>query len=234
MTSEENCSRVQPASVLQTLQGCMNCGMLQWFLQPAVVFWPLVHFLSSAPCQYDFSYGGSACCKAAAYTQDNTNTDIHASSRIWTCDPQCLNGQRYFNWQWLVCVLVLSLIASVVSWSRVPGYRSRGPGFHSRSYQIFWEVVGLEWGPLSLMSKIEELLGRNSCGFSLESQDYGRGDLLRWLRDTLYLQKLAPTSPTSGSLSFGIVRSQTQATQSFWVLSVSKLCYYMVRWWMKI
>jgi hypothetical protein len=30
---------------------------------------------------------------------------------------------------------------------RAPGYRSRGPGFYSRRYQIFWEVVGLEWGP---------------------------------------------------------------------------------------
>jgi hypothetical protein len=33
---------------------------------------------------------------------------------------------------------------------RVPGNRSRGPGFDSRRYQIFWEVVGLERGPLSL------------------------------------------------------------------------------------
>jgi hypothetical protein len=29
---------------------------------------------------------------------------------------------------------------------RVPGYRSRGPRFDSRRYQIFWEVVGLERG----------------------------------------------------------------------------------------
>jgi hypothetical protein len=35
---------------------------------------------------------------------------------------------------------------------RVPGYRSKGPGFDSRRYQIFWEVVGLERGPLSLVS----------------------------------------------------------------------------------
>jgi hypothetical protein len=35
---------------------------------------------------------------------------------------------------------------------RVPGYRSRDPGFDSRLYQIFWEVVGLERGPLSLVS----------------------------------------------------------------------------------
>jgi hypothetical protein len=33
----------------------------------------------------------------------------------------------------------------------VPGYRSRGPGFDSRRYQIFWQVVGLEWGPIRLV-----------------------------------------------------------------------------------
>jgi hypothetical protein len=32
---------------------------------------------------------------------------------------------------------------------RVPCYRSRGPRFDSRRYHIFWEVVGLERGPLS-------------------------------------------------------------------------------------
>jgi hypothetical protein len=40
---------------------------------------------------------------------------------------------------------------------RVPGYRSRDPGFGVRRYQIFCEVVGLERGPLSLVSRIEEL-----------------------------------------------------------------------------
>jgi hypothetical protein len=34
---------------------------------------------------------------------------------------------------------------------RVPGYRSKGPGFDSRRYQIFWEIMGLERGPLSLV-----------------------------------------------------------------------------------
>jgi hypothetical protein len=42
----------------------------------------------------------------------------------------------------------------------VPGYRSRGPGFGSRHYEIFWEVVDLEGGPYSLVSTTEELLGR--------------------------------------------------------------------------
>jgi hypothetical protein len=35
-------------------------------------------------------------------------------------------------------------------------------GFDSRRYQIFWDVVGLERGPLSLVSTIEELLERKN------------------------------------------------------------------------
>jgi hypothetical protein len=71
---------------------------------------------------------------------------------------------------------------------RAPGHRSWGPGFDSRHYQIFWEVVGLERGPLSRMSTTEELLGKNSSGSGLENREYGRGDPLRWPRDTLYPQ----------------------------------------------
>jgi hypothetical protein len=33
-------------------------------------------------------------------------------------------------------------------------------GFNSQRYQIFWEVVGLELGPLSLVSTTEELFER--------------------------------------------------------------------------
>jgi hypothetical protein len=96
---------------------------------------------------------------------------------------------------------------------RVPGYRSRGPGFHSRRYQIFWEVVGLERGSLSLVSTIEELLEWKSSGYGLENREYGRGDLLRWPRDTLYPQKLALTSSTYGGRSVGIVRLRTKTTE---------------------
>jgi hypothetical protein len=46
---------------------------------------------------------------------------------------------------------------------RVPGYRSRDPGFDSRRYQIFSEVVGVERGPLSLVRITEELLERKAA-----------------------------------------------------------------------
>jgi hypothetical protein len=85
-------------------------------------------------------------------------------------------------------------------------------GFDSRRYQIFWEVVGLERGPLSLVSTIEDLLERKSRAFALESQEYGRRDSWHWPSGTLYSQNLAQTSPTSGGRSFGIVLSRTQAT----------------------
>jgi hypothetical protein len=41
---------------------------------------------------------------------------------------------------------------------RVSGYRSKGPGFDSRPYQIFWEVGGLVRGPLSLVRTTESYL----------------------------------------------------------------------------
>jgi hypothetical protein len=45
------------------------------------------------------------------------------------------------------------------------------PGFDSRPYQIFWEVGGLERGPLSLVRTIEELLEWKSSGSGLENRD---------------------------------------------------------------
>jgi hypothetical protein len=45
-------------------------------------------------------------------------------------------------------------------------------------YQIIREAVGLERGPLSLVSTIEELLGRKSSGSGLEIREYDRKDPL--------------------------------------------------------
>jgi hypothetical protein len=47
----------------------------------------------------------------------------------------------------------------------------------------------------------------------LEIIEYGHRDPSRWPRGTLYAQKLALSSPTSGDRLIGIVRSQTQAIE---------------------
>jgi hypothetical protein len=110
----------------------------------------------------------------------------------------------------------------------VSGYRSRGPGFDSRRYQIFWEVMGLDWGPLSLMSTIEELLWRKSSGSSLENPEYGRRDPLFWPCNTLYPQKLALISPTNSGHSVVIVLSRTKATE-FMFTEVCRVVYLKFR-----
>jgi hypothetical protein len=75
--------------------------------------------------------------------------------------------------------------------------------------------VGLERGPHSLVSTIEELLGRKRNGSGLEIREYGLRDPSRWPRGILYPHKLALTSPTSGGLSVGIVRSWLRPRRCF-------------------
>jgi hypothetical protein len=68
----------------------------------------------------------------------------------------------------------------------VPGYRSRGPGSILATTRLFWEVAGVERGPLSLVSTIEELPERQiNWVFRPENREYGRKDPLRWPRDSL-------------------------------------------------
>jgi hypothetical protein len=132
------------------------------------------------------------------------------------------------GWKFVVpCILSDHLCGLVV---RVPGYRSRDPGFDSRRYQSFWEVVGLEWGPLSLVSTTEELLGRNSSSSGLENREYGRGDPLRWPHDILYPQKLALTSPTSGGRSVGIIRLWAKATEFVFYFCILSQVLVTCRW----
>jgi hypothetical protein len=88
--------------------------------------------------------------------------------------------------------------------------------------------VGLERGSLSLMSTIEELLGRNSSSFSLEIREYGHGDPSFWPCDTLYPQELTLISPTSGSHSVSVVSSSTKA-MAFVCLSVCVFCNMLMK-----
>jgi hypothetical protein len=81
-------------------------------------------------------------------------------------------------------------------------------------------AVGLERGPLGLVSTIEELLERKSSGSGLENREYCLGIRRTHHATPLYPQMLAQTSPTSGFRSVGIVRSRTKATELLLLLLV--------------
>jgi hypothetical protein len=83
-------------------------------------------------------------------------------------------------------------------------------GSDSLHYQIFW-VVGLEQGPLSLVSTTEDLLGRKSSGSGLETREHDVGIRYADNATPSIRKKLALTSLTSGGRSVGIVRSETKA-----------------------
>jgi hypothetical protein len=99
--------------------------------------------------------------------------------------PLCSSGQS----SWLLNGDVLSpvryelIYICYVEESRPPLWSSgqmswvqiQRSGFDSRRYQIFWELVGLEWGPLGPVSTIEELLGKKSSGFGLENENTAVG-----------------------------------------------------------
>ena len=75
----------------------------------------------------------------------------------WTLTCRC-KTLEHFIYEFLIKTLICQdnrLCGLVI---RVSGYRYTGLGFDSRRYQIFWVVVGLERGPLSLVRSNEELL----------------------------------------------------------------------------
>jgi hypothetical protein len=73
--------------------------------------------------------------------------------------------------------------------------------------------VGLERGPPSLVSTIENLFGRKSNGSGLEIREYGRGDPLHNHATPFIRKKLELTSPTNGGRSVDLVRLRTKAME---------------------
>jgi hypothetical protein len=75
------------------------------------------------------------------------------------------------------------------------------------------KVVGLERGSHSLVSTTEQLLGRNSSGYGLESREYGRRDSSRWPRGTLYPQRVGTNFADKRQSLGRIVRLKIEATE---------------------
>jgi hypothetical protein len=105
---------------------------------------------------------------------------------------------------------------------RVSGYRSRGPRFDSRPYQIFWQVRGLERGPLSLVITTEELLEKRSSGSGLENPRLTAVGIRCADHVTPSTHKSRHYFADSGGLSVGIVRLRTKATEFSFL--VNTLC----------
>jgi hypothetical protein len=72
------------------------------------------------------------------------------------CCLLALHSGQYVHVYIQRCVSEDTLLCGLVV--RVSGYRSRGPGFNSRRFQIFCEAAGRERGPPSLVRTTEELL----------------------------------------------------------------------------
>jgi hypothetical protein len=73
--------------------------------------------------------------------------------------------------------------------------------------------VGLKRGTLSFVSTTEELLGRNSNGSSLKTENTAVGIRRADQATPSISNTLTLSSSTSGGLSVGIVRSRTKAKE---------------------
>jgi hypothetical protein len=117
----------------------------------------------------------------------------------------CLFSEKYFH------VIIGDLRQPLWSSGQSSWLQIQRSRLDPQRYQIFWEIVSLQRGPLSLVSTVEELLGRESSGSGLDSREKDCRNPLRWPSETLYPQTLALTSPTSGGRSVCIFRSRTKA-----------------------
>jgi hypothetical protein len=88
-------------------------------------------------------------------------TDMFSSAnRLWHLWTRLkLDGNEQHFPSIRICI-VRWYLKSGKPYSQKTHTHTQWPGFDSRHYQIFWEVMGLERGPLSLVSTTEELLDR--------------------------------------------------------------------------
>jgi hypothetical protein len=104
---------------------------------------------------------------------------------VWTLDSfPTVYGTRRFVTEFTRALQPVSILQPLWCSGQSSWLQIQRSGFGSRRYHILREVVGLERGPLSLVSTSEELLERKSNGSSLGNRDYGRRVPPRWPCDT--------------------------------------------------
>jgi hypothetical protein len=127
---------------------------------------------------------------------------IYAYRNMWT------NLTRSEQWTWRV--VSSGIYRHVGCWNLkdvseehlLTRYQCKGA-----AYQMYSSLIGFLYPERCVMF----LVGSISIGY--RGREYGHGDPLCWLRDTLHPQMLALTSSTSGGRSVGIVHSRTKAKE---------------------
>jgi hypothetical protein len=117
---------------------------------------------------------------------------IYKLQRMWNALPQLRSNNES-------ATLADILVADVPAWRTSPG-------------AVTWQVLH-DYRNVSRYEHLESpflnIVGKCEADSGLESREYGGRDSSRWPRGTIYPQKLALTSPTSGGRSVGIVRART-------------------------
>jgi hypothetical protein len=111
-----------------------------------------------------------------------------------------------------ISIALVSEIPPLWSSDQSSWIQIRRPGFDSRHYQKK-KVMGLERGPISLVSTTEELLDRKVAAPVYKTENMTVGISHADHVAPSISKKLAITSPKNGGRSVGIVRSQTQAME---------------------
>jgi hypothetical protein len=103
---------------------------------------------------------------------------------------------------------------------RVPGYSFTGTGFDSWCYQIFWELVGLEWGTLSLVRIMMCYVHENERLLCRKPRITAVG--IRCLDQATphYPQILILNSPTSGIRYISLADQKPGSSYDFFVSMV--------------
>jgi hypothetical protein len=111
----------------------------------------------------------------------------------------------------LWCTIAIVLLWLPVWYSRQSSWlQIQRFGLNFRRYQIFWDVVVLERGPIGYN---EELLESKSSGSGLENRDYRRRGSTALLRDIPLFSKVGTNFADKWQSLVGIVRSWTEATK---------------------